>query len=128
MTLDLDQLERVAREAIRMDLSHEAARQASLAFRRATGPATVLELIAEVRRLVDGWRVLNEENQRLVKAINEMPEWERAVKVACSEELAQLRAGLLEACDEWEEHAVQGGRGTRDELDRIDALRKLAKP
>lgn len=65
-----------------------------------------------------------ENNDRLTKAINEMPEWERAVKEAVKVEEVRIRAlesGLREACDNWEQLD-----SNQQVASRIAALRDLA--
>lgn len=57
------------------------------------------EMLARIRELEDSVRTVLADSDRLVTAINAMPEWERGVKAAVESEQATLRAALREACD-----------------------------
>jgi hypothetical protein len=97
------------------------------AFIAAANPATIIELVERVERLderVNSIPALLDNINHLTKAINEMPEWERAVKAASSNELFQLRAALKEACDLAVSMASDSWRDD-PEFDRIAELRKL---
>lgn len=111
-------------EFARIDISRADARHIAT-----SDPSTVLALVARVRELEDSVRTVLQESDRLTKAINEMPEWERAVKEAVKVEegrIQALEAGLREACELVDDYSEKFR--SREDSDRLAALRRLANP
>lgn len=83
--------------------------------------AEIIDDLADgVLAMQESIKTLLENNERLVKAINEAPEFERAVKASSSVELVQLRAALVEACG-----IAHRWVDSKQDSDRIYELLKL---
>jgi len=70
---------------------------ADIAYLQAASPSVVLELVERLRvaeEHASSIPALLQNIDRLTKAINEMPEWERAVKVATSAENEKMRKAI----------------------------------